>query len=176
MTQLQNAQISSSTAENCTVKTPSDEKVGSIKDIMVDTRTGTVSYVVLKVNEGFLNLGSKLLALPWESFQFDTAQDDVVIVKESKETLADSPGFDEDNWPTGPQLEFISSMRDYYGQKDRSLYEMTGNRSEGISSDRVASHNKETNQIKPQTSGASFLEKKREDEKLTSKRGGNPII
>jgi hypothetical protein len=77
---------------------------------MLNTHSGEVSYVVLKINKGFLNLGSKLLALPWESFGLNPAQDDVVIVKESKEALENSPGFDEDNWPTDPQSEFIQSI------------------------------------------------------------------
>jgi hypothetical protein len=122
MTTPHHSQISCSTAASCTVKTPSDESVGSIKELMINTSSGSVDYVVLKVDEGFLNLGSKLLALPFESFEFNTAQDDVVIVKESKETLENAPGFDEDNWPSGPQCEFLHSMRTYYSQESRSLH------------------------------------------------------
>ena len=116
------SQISASTACSCTVKTPRAEAVGSIKEFMINTTTGQVDYVVLKVDEGFLNLGSKLLALPFESFEFNTAQDDVVVVKESKETLENAPGFDSDNWPSGPQAEFLHTMRTFYSGENRSLY------------------------------------------------------
>jgi hypothetical protein len=115
------SQISCSTATSCSVKTPSDESVGSIKEFMINTQSGQVDYVVLKVANGFLNLGSKLLALPFESFEFNTAQEDVIIVKESKETLENSPGFDEDNWPSGPNHEFLNTMRTYYSGESRSL-------------------------------------------------------
>jgi sporulation protein YlmC with PRC-barrel domain len=175
MTHLAHSLISSSTASSCTVKTPRDEKVGSIKDIMINTRTGEVTYVVLKVNEGFLNLGSKLLALPWESFQFDTAQDDVVIVKESKDTLENSPGFDDDNWPSGPQHEFIQSIHTYYGQENRSLHGSTRDYAY-MSDDGFGGRRNHESTIQDHTSGDSFLEKKREDERLESRRGGNPII
>lgn len=121
MTDSQHSQISSSSVSSCEVKTPRDESVGSIKELMFNMSTGEIDYVVLKVNEGFLNLGSKLLALPFESFEFNTAQEDVVIVKESKETLENAPGFNSDNWPSGPQAEFLHSMRSYYSEKTRSL-------------------------------------------------------
>jgi sporulation protein YlmC with PRC-barrel domain len=176
MDHLTHSQISCSTAAGCTVKTPRDEKVGSIEDIMIDTRTGEVSYVVLKVNEGFLNLGSKLLALPWESFQFDTSQDDVVIVKESEETLENSPGFDEDNWPTGPQHEFIQSIHTYYGQENRSLFGVSRGEYADSLEDEMVGRRTQDHQMQQHTSGDSFLEKKREDEKLTNRRGGNPIL
>ena len=95
MTIVNHSQVSSSYAASCKVKTPRDESVGSIKEFMINTVTGEVDYVVLKVDEGFLNLGSKLLAIPFESFEFNTAQEDVVSVKETKETLENAPGFDE---------------------------------------------------------------------------------
>lgn len=116
--------ISCSTATNCTVKTLRDESVGTIKDLMLDTTTGEVAYVVLSVDIGFLNLGSKLLALPWEAFDFHGHQRDVIIVNVSKEKLKDAPGFETDEWPLGPQNEFISNVHSYYGfDRKRALIE-----------------------------------------------------
>jgi sporulation protein YlmC with PRC-barrel domain len=176
MTNLARTQISSSTAGSCTVKTARDEKVGSIKDIMINIQTGEVSYIVLKVNEGFLNLGSKLIALPWKSFQFNSEQDNVAMVKESKETLENSPGFDESNWPKGPQDEFILSIHSYYGQKNRSLSGGSMEENDHLTEDRTVGITAQDHQMQDHALGSSFLGKKREDEKLGSKRGGNPII
>ncbi|WP_111671043.1 PRC-barrel domain-containing protein [Algoriphagus litoralis] len=116
------SQISCSTVFSSTVRTSRDESVGKIKEFMINTQTGQIDYVVLKVDEGFLNLGSKLLALPFESFEFSTAENDLVIVKETKETLENAPGFDSENWPTGPQPEFLPRMRSYFSEEPRSLY------------------------------------------------------
>lgn len=116
------SQFSGSTASSCDVRTVKDESVGSIKEFMVNTHTGQVDYVVLKVNHGFLNLGSKLLALPFDSFDFNTAGRDIILVKESKETLKNAPGFDPENWPSGPQSEFVHEMRTYYSEESRSLH------------------------------------------------------
>ena len=107
--------ISSSTAANCTVKTITDVSVGTIKDIMLDTETGEIAYVVLSVDTEFLNLGNKLLALPWAVFDFHGHQRDVVIINVEKEILEDGPGFDKEDWPVGPQTEFIQVVHSYYG-------------------------------------------------------------
>ncbi|MFC5624127.1 PRC-barrel domain-containing protein [Algoriphagus winogradskyi] len=116
--------ISSSTAANCTVKTISDEVVGSIKDIMLDTETGEIAYVVLAVDTGFLNLGNKLLALPWGAFDFHSHQRGVILVKINKEKLENAPGFDKDDWPIGPQHQFINDVHTYYGfDRRRALIE-----------------------------------------------------
>lgn len=183
MTISQDAQISCSTATSSTVKTPRDESVGSIKEFMLNTTTGKVDYVVLKIDEGFLNLGSKLLALPFESFEFNTAQEDVVIVKESKETLENAPGFDDDNWPTGPQSEFLHSMRSYYSEKTRSLngrYDHM-NRSFFNDGDTFDSDQNtlgsDRNTIQDRQFGDGFLEADHRGERQTDiRRGGKPLL
>lgn len=116
-----NFPISCSTAASCEVKTIKDEPVGSIKDIMIDTETGDVAYVVLAVDTGFLDLGSKYLALPWEAFDFHSHRRDVVLVKADKEKLEKAPGFDKEDWPVGPQQQFIDEVKSYYGYDRRKV-------------------------------------------------------
>jgi hypothetical protein len=158
------------------VKTPRDESVGSIKEFMINVHSGKVDYVVLKVDEGFLNLGSKLLALPFESFEFNTAQEDVVIVKETKETLENAPGFDSDNWPSGPQAEFLHSMRTYYSQESRSLYGRYDHENESFfAQDDLL--DMESRSIKDRQFGDGFLEADhRGDRQSDIRRGGKPLL
>lgn len=176
MTIPHHSQISCSTVTSCTVKTPSDESVGSIKEFMINTSSGSVDYVVLKVDEGFLNLGSKLLALPFESFEFNTAQEDVVIVKESKETLENAPGFDENNWPSGPQSEFLHSMRTYYSQESRSLHGRYNHENESFfAQDDLL--DMESRSIKDRQFGDGFLETDHRGERQSDlRRGGKPLL
>ncbi len=170
------SQIGSDYALSCTVKTPTAESVGSLKEFIINTRTGEVDYVVLKVNEGFLNLGSKLLALPFESFEFNTAQEDTVIVKETKETLKNAPGFDEDSMPTSAQPEFLHTMRSYYSEDSRSLYGRydrdTRNffdEDDRFDLDRTTMRDREV--------GHGFLEKDhRGDRQSDRRRGGDPLL
>lgn len=106
--------LSTSTLEGSKVKNLSNETIGDIKDIMLDADTGEVVYAVLSVNSGFLNLESKYFAIPWQVFSFNTV-DEVLVLDIDKDRLKNSPGFDKDNWPKGPQTEFISEINTYYG-------------------------------------------------------------
>lgn len=176
MTITQNSQISCSTATSSKVKTPRAESVGSIKEFMLNTSTGEVDYVVLKVDEGFLNLGSKLLALPFESFEFNTAQEDVVIVKETKETLENAPGFDEDNWPSGPQAEFLHSMRTYFSQESRSLNGRYDDQNRSFFGDNER-FDLDSSTIRDREFGDGFLETDHRGQRQSDRRrGGEPLL
>jgi sporulation protein YlmC with PRC-barrel domain len=125
--------ISSSSLEGANVKTTHDESIGEIKDLMIDTSTGEVSYAVLSVSTGFLNLDSKYFAVPLGAFNFDHFNDQYsgreLVLDVSKERLENSPGFDKDNWPTHPDSTFVDSVNTYYGIKDRrssSMYDESG--------------------------------------------------
>ena len=104
-----------STYKNTKVKNAAGEKVGKVEDIMLNTATGEISYVVLAVDTGFLNMDSKYFAVPWQALKFDTAQEDVFILNVEKEKLKNAPGFDKDNWPDDPQHGFLTEVHNYYG-------------------------------------------------------------
>lgn len=122
--------LRASSIKKATVKNAVDEKIGSIEDIMIDYGTGETVYVVLSVDSGFLNLGSKYFAIPWQAFAFETHQDDVVILNVDKEKLKDAPGIDKDNWPVSPQHEYLTAVNTYYGYSRESIVNpTTGTRS-----------------------------------------------
>jgi sporulation protein YlmC with PRC-barrel domain len=116
---MRNQIISASTLQGADVRSSSDESIGEIKDLMIDVSSGEISYAVLSVSTGFLNLDSKYFAVPLEAFEFQRFNDDytgqVVVLDVSKEKLENSPGFDKDNWPTHPDSVFIDSVNSYYG-------------------------------------------------------------
>jgi len=88
-----------------------EDKIGDIKDLVIDPISGEISYAVLSINTGFLNLESKFFAIPLQAM---TVTESHVKFDISKEHLKNAPGFDKDVWPTGPQKEFLSSVYDYY--------------------------------------------------------------
>src|SRR5258706_14269369 len=47
------------------------EDLGDIKEIMLDTKAGQVAYAVLSFG-GFLGVGEKLFAVPWNALTLDT--------------------------------------------------------------------------------------------------------
>lgn len=102
------------------IKTIRNEYIGSIRNLMIDTKTGQVSYVVVEIKRDFSNPNKKYLALPWEAFNFNTKEKDMVLINVSKEKLENAPGFNEDDWPYGLQHEFICSVHTYYGFGSRT--------------------------------------------------------
>jgi sporulation protein YlmC with PRC-barrel domain len=90
-----------------------DEDLGDIKEIMLDMRGGQIAYAVLSFG-GWLGMGDKLFAVPWQALQLDTANKRFLI-DVSKDHLKNAPGFDKDNWPDMASSEFTSLIHGFYG-------------------------------------------------------------
>lgn len=73
------------------------DHLGSIEDLMLHTDTGAVAYAVLSFG-GFLGMGEKLLAIPWEALTIDPA-DHTIVLDIDREKLAQAPGLDKNDWP-----------------------------------------------------------------------------
>jgi len=89
------------------------ERLGEIKEIMVDVPTGRVAYAVLSFG-GFLGMGNKLFAVPWSALVMDTDQQQFVLDVD-KDRLKDAPGFDKDHWPSMAQPSWASTVYRFYG-------------------------------------------------------------
>lgn len=94
------------------VKNQQNENLGEVEAVMLDKETGQVAYVVLSYG-GFLGMGDKLFALPWNVFSYD-AYDDCFKIPLDKEKLKNSPGFDKDHWPDMSSATWRSSINTYY--------------------------------------------------------------
>ena len=90
-----------------------DEDLGDIKEIMLDMRSGQVAYAVLSFG-GWLGMGDKLFAVPWQALQLDT-DNKRFMLDVSKEHLKNAPGFDKDNWPDMASADFNTQMHSFYG-------------------------------------------------------------
>lgn len=99
-----------------------EEDLGDIKEIMLDIRQGKVAYAVLSFG-GWLGMGDKLFAVPWEALQLDTVNKRFLL-DVSKDHLKNALGFDKDNWPDMASAEFSTQMHDFYGTQQN----MTGAR------------------------------------------------
>ncbi len=90
-----------------------DEDLGDIKEIMLDMRSGKVGYAVLSFG-GFLGMGEKLFAVPWNALKLDTENKRFVLNVE-KERLKLAPGFDKDKWPNMADQSWAKEIHSYYG-------------------------------------------------------------
>ncbi|MDE4998747.1 PRC-barrel domain-containing protein, partial [Francisella tularensis] len=80
------------------------------KDIMLNTNTGKVAYVVVSYG-GFLGMVDKLFAFPIKAFKVYTANAQFKI-KKKKEELEEAPCFDKNNWPeTSSDYSYFSQSK-----------------------------------------------------------------
>ena len=89
-----------------------DEDLGEIKEIMLDMRSGKVGYAVLSFG-GFLGMGEKLFAVPWNALVLDTKKKRFVLNVE-KGRLKGAPGFDKNHWPDMADQSWAKQIHSYY--------------------------------------------------------------
>lgn len=90
-----------------------DESLGDIKEIMLDMGTGQVAYAVLAFG-GFLGMGEKLFAVPWQALHLDTVNKRFVL-NIDKERLKTAPGFNPDAWPDMSDITWSNQIHSFYG-------------------------------------------------------------
>jgi hypothetical protein len=90
-----------------------EEDLGDIREIMLDMNTGQVAYAVLAFG-GFLGMGEKLFAVPWQALHLDTANHRFVLNVE-KERLKTAPGFNKDAWPDMSDISWANQIHTFYG-------------------------------------------------------------
>jgi hypothetical protein len=81
--------IASDRVEGTRVVNPADEKLGSIRNFMVDKRSGRVEYAVIQFG-GILGLGNDYYPVPWDVLTYDTDKG-AYVVELSREQLENAP-------------------------------------------------------------------------------------
>ena len=107
--------LSASTLKGDKVVNLRGEDLGNIEDLMIDLERGRIAYAVLSFG-GFLGMGDKLFAIPWEALTVDTKEKRLVL-NVDKELLKRAPGFDKNNWPDMTDQTWGNSVYNYYGYK-----------------------------------------------------------
>ena len=115
---MNNLILSSTSITGTNVTNQKGESLGEIKDLMIDTESGSVNYAVLSFG-GFLGLGDKYFAIPFEAFSVNTATEKFVL-NVNKDRLENAPGFDKDNWPKTNDHTYWNNLYDHYGIERRS--------------------------------------------------------
>ncbi|MHC1755663.1 MAG: PRC-barrel domain-containing protein [Methanosarcina sp.] len=129
--------LSATTIKGDKVINTAGEDLGKIEELMIDLRDGRIAYAVLSFG-GFLGMGDKLFAIPWQSLRLKL-HDHAFVLDIPKETLEKAEGFDKDNWPVTSH-EWLSRTYTYYGYEpywQREVTERTGLPGE-IGSERVS--------------------------------------
>ena len=113
--------VRSSYVIGATVKNMQGDKLGDIKELVFDVPTGKITYAALDFG-GFLGIGDKLFAVPWNQLQERQDKDGNVhfVMNATKERLQNAPGFDKNHWPDFADQEFGRNVTNYYAPKDNN--------------------------------------------------------
>jgi sporulation protein YlmC with PRC-barrel domain len=106
--------LSAGTLAGDRVRNTAGEDLGKVEEIMIDLSSGRVAYVVLSFG-GFLGIGDKLFAMPWDALRVDEGEHQFILDVD-KQTLENAPGFDKDNWPDMADPAFGASIHQHYGR------------------------------------------------------------
>jgi hypothetical protein len=90
------------------------EKLGSVKDIYIDKRSGHAEFASLAFG-GVLGLGEKYHPLPWRALTYDVDLNGFVVDID-REVLTSGPAFLTDELQ-GDDLGWDDEVRDYYGER-----------------------------------------------------------
>lgn len=104
--------MAADTLEGDDVVNTTDDKLGKLEHIMIDVPTGRVAYGVLSFG-GFLGMGEKLFAIPWQALRVDPVNDRFILDVD-KEKLKNAPGFDKDHWPSMADEQWAREVHTYY--------------------------------------------------------------
>ena len=107
--------LSSSSINSTDVCNKAGESLGDVTDLMIDLHSGRIAYAVLSFG-GFLGIGDKLFAIPWDALEIDTEQEKFIL-DVNKERLENAPGFDKDDWPRSADTNFLDSVYAYYNTR-----------------------------------------------------------
>ena len=91
------------------------ENLGKIEELMLDLEKGRVAYAVLSFG-GFLGMGEKLFAVPFEALQLDAGRHHFTLDVD-KDKLKNAPGFDKAHWPKTADRAWGATIYTYYGYK-----------------------------------------------------------
>src|SRR6266550_290290 len=127
--------MAADTLEGDDIVNTAGDKLGELEHIMIDVPSGRVAYAVLSFG-GFLGMGDKLFAVPWDALTLDEDRK-CFVLDADKAKLENAPGFYKDNWPDmtdtlwGEQVHTFYGQAPYWAERKRAGREDVGLRESG---------------------------------------------
>jgi sporulation protein YlmC with PRC-barrel domain len=91
------------------------QDLGKVDDLVIDVNTGRPGYVIVAMG-GFLGIGDKLFAVPWELFTV-RASDHEFLLDIEKQMLLDAPSFERSKWPDMSDAKWTAELHSHFAQK-----------------------------------------------------------
>jgi sporulation protein YlmC with PRC-barrel domain len=94
------------------VQNPAGQKIGEIKDVILDKQSNHIMFAVLSFG-GFLGMAEKYHPVPWASLDYDE-DDNAYVVNYSKEQLQAAPAGSVEELTRDDGLNFRDRTYEYY--------------------------------------------------------------
>ena len=111
-----NVRVSQLTGMN--IQNSQGKSLGEINDLVVDANSGKIRYAAVTYG-GFLGIGNKMFAVPFEAFKWQRDPNDVketvLVLNITQQQLEGAVGFDESHWPDFADQKFTSELDKRYG-------------------------------------------------------------
>lgn len=96
------------------IRTPDDEKLGEIEDVVIDPERQAIAYV-LASRGGFLGLGEELVAIRWADLRA-TADHEVFVLDASIDAFASAPKVERGSFEETSDDSWRSNLDQYWGR------------------------------------------------------------
>lgn len=125
------ANIRASQLIGLNIQNPQGKSLGEINDLVINANTGKIRYAAVTYG-GFLGMGDKLFAVPFEAFKVQVDPDDrddyVMLLDITQQQLDGQKGFDQDNWPNMADREWARDLDQRYGVERKTPARNRANR------------------------------------------------
>ena len=105
--------IASDKVEGTAVYNRQGERMGTVKDFMVNKRSGQVAYAVMSFG-GFLGIGESFHPLPWKVLAYDTGKGGYVVDL-TRQQLEGAPAYTSSDLPDWSTPDYGRRVSGYYG-------------------------------------------------------------
>ena len=100
------------------VRTPQNEALGSVDDLVMSPKTGKIAYLVI-ARGGIFGIGEKYVPVPWEDFKV-TPKANLLVLDATRKTMSDAPQVAHDQSMTTEQFNQESPKIDTYWKANLS--------------------------------------------------------
>ncbi|WP_239025270.1 PRC-barrel domain-containing protein [Rhodoligotrophos defluvii] len=96
VTELQTGLINLADITGTEVRSPQDEQLGTVEDVVLDPQSGNIGYVILS-SGGVLGIGEDMVAVPWRALKA-TPGLNTFVLNVSEQTIEQAPTVDPDSF------------------------------------------------------------------------------
>ncbi len=104
--------IASSRVEDTNIYGRDGDKIGAVKDLLIEKRGGQVTDAIISVG-GFLGIGSERHSLPWSKLEYDTELGGYRL-DVTEEQLKNAPRFEETDTARPHDRDFQTEVYSYW--------------------------------------------------------------